>query len=143
MALRGLAPVVVMVAIVAIISIPAAIPMMIVAQPPAIAFPITFVIAPAIVARHYPHGIGVRRPRPVPVVPLPMMAHRIPITFQPNKTRSGGNRPDMYDARRRRRADLDTNGYLGEEHSSKQEREREKLLFHQGNSMQSACHFAS
>ena len=104
----ALAPVSV-VLIAAIVSIPAAIPMMVVAQPPAITFPITFVIAPPIVARHYPHGIGVRRSRPVAIVPLPMMALWIPIAFYPNKTRSGGNWPNRYEARRGRRADFDTN----------------------------------
>jgi hypothetical protein len=115
-----------------IVSILAAIPMMIVGEPPAITLPITVVESPPIMMGYYPHCTGVWRPRPVAIVPLPMMAHWIPIAFHPNKTRSRNNRPDTYDAGRRRRTDFDTNGYLGEEDSSKQEREREKLIFHHG-----------
>jgi hypothetical protein len=106
--------------------------MMIVGQPPVITFPVTLVEASAIMVGHYPHRTRVWRPRPVAIVPLPAMANWIPIAFHPNKTRSGNNRPDRYDARRRRRTDFDTNGYLGEEDSSKQEREREKLICHHG-----------
>jgi hypothetical protein len=116
---------------VAIVPIPVAIPVMIVGQPPSRAFPVTFVVAATIVVRYHPDGARIWWATPVSVVPPPMMAHWIPIAFNPNKTRSGDNRPGD-DARWRGRADFDTNGYLGEEDSSKQEREGEQLLFHQG-----------
>lgn len=87
-----LSAVVIVVAV--IVSISVSIPMVIVDQPPAIAFPITLVEAPAIVMGHHPHGTGIWWSGPISVVPLPMMTHRIPIALHPDKARSRSHRSD-------------------------------------------------
>ena len=71
------------VAVVTIVSVPVVIPMMIVSQAPALAFPVTFIEAAAIVMGYHPYCARVRWAGPVPVVRLPMMADRIPIAFHP------------------------------------------------------------
>jgi hypothetical protein len=116
--------------VVVIVTIPVAIPTMIVGKPPSLAFPITFVEPSAIVVGDHPNCARIWWAGPVTVMPLPMMADRIPIAFHPNEARSGSDWPDSYDTRRRRGADFDANGYLSEEDSSDQEQEREQLLCH-------------
>jgi hypothetical protein len=120
------------VVVVTIVSVPVVIPMMIVSQAPALAFPVTVVEAAAVMVGYHPQSARVRWAGPVSVVPLPMVADRIPIAFHPNEAGSGCERPDRHDTRGRRGTDFDANRYLSEENSAEQEQEHQELLFHRG-----------
>ena len=105
----------VVVAVVTIVTVPVAIPMVIVRHPPAPAFPVTFVEALTIVVGYHPRGTRIRWAGPVTVVPLVMMANRVPIPLHPDKARSRSHRSDRDDSRRRGRPNGDSHGYLSEE----------------------------
>jgi hypothetical protein len=121
------------VAVVTIVTVPVAIPMVIVRHPPAPAFPVTFVEALIIVVGHHPRCTRIRWPGPITVMPLVMMADWIPIPFHPDKAWSGSEWPDGYDTRGRGRTNGDTHGYLSEEDTSHQQQEREQVLSHRGS----------
>ena len=108
-------------AVVTIVTVPVAIPMVIVRHPPAPAFPVTFVEALTIVVGHHPRGTRIRWAGPVTVMPLVMMADWIPIAFQPDKAWAGSEGPDRYDTRGRGRPNGDSHGYLSEQDSSHQQ----------------------
>jgi len=130
--IRGLL-VSVVVAVVTIVTVPVAIPMVIVRHSPAPAFPVTFVEALTIVMGHHPRCTRIRLAGPVTVMPLVMMADWIPIPFHPDKAWSGSEWPDRYDTKGRGRPNGDSHGYLSEEDSSHQQQEREQLLSHRGS----------
>jgi hypothetical protein len=106
------------------------VPTMIVLDAAAGAFPITGKVARSIVMRRYPVGSGIRRPAPIPGMPSPLVPHRIPIAIDPKKVGAGSHRPHSNYARRRRRPDLDSDGYLSEGQANAQQQQGKKFLPH-------------
>src|SRR5215470_3414828 len=93
------------------IPLPLAIPAVIVIVPAACARPVAADVHATSVVRRHPIRAGVRRSRPVPVMPGIMPSLRIPIAFDPHELRTGARR-DPVDARGRRCLDIDRRGLL-------------------------------
>src|SRR5262245_40189306 len=108
------------------ISLPLAIPSVIVIVPAARARPVAADVHAASVVGLNPVRAGVRRSRPVPVVPGIMPSLRIPVAFDPHELRTGARR-DAVDARGRRRLDVNRRGLLDFD-----DRWRRGLLDHNG-----------
>src|SRR5262245_33601010 len=90
------------------------IPVVVVIAPTSVTVPISGEVAAPFVTRGYPTGIGVCGAGPVTGVPLVVFFHRIPVALHPDKLGSGSRRQNPDNARGRRRANLDSDGYLGE-----------------------------
>ena len=89
------------------------IPVVIVVPPTSVTVPIPGEVSASVVARGDPAGSRVRRAGPITGVPLVMVPHRIPIARDPSKFRAGA-RQNPHNTWRRRCANLDSNGNLGE-----------------------------
>src|SRR5262245_16259937 len=86
---------------------------MVMVETSAWAIPITAVVAAAFVARSNPARSGVGRTAPVAFVPAVVARNGIPIATDPSVIGSGLRGHDNDGAGRRRRTDLDADGYLG------------------------------
>jgi hypothetical protein len=118
--------VVVVVVVVAIVPAPAiAVPVVIVLEAPAVAFPVPLEESTAIMMRHDPARSRIWRPGPISVVPLVVMADRIPVALDPDVL-GGGTRGQNADYTGWwRRADLYSNRYLSAQRSRGQEKQTE------------------
>jgi hypothetical protein len=90
------------IAVVAEIAVPIAVPTMIVLEAAVVGVPIPRKELSSLITRPDPGGAGIRWASPISVVPLVVVSDRVPITVHPEVIRSGGTRPAMNDARRRR-----------------------------------------
>jgi len=120
--------VVVMTVAVAAAAIP--VPAMVVLESTPVAFPITRVVLAAVIPRTNPARAGIRRPRPIALVPPVTTAHWIPVAIHPHESRTRSNRPYSHYARGRRRADADAEGNLTEYGAPGQKGECKEFLFH-------------
>jgi hypothetical protein len=98
------------------IKIPVSIPVPVVVMlPPAtITLPITGEVSFSIIMRTYPVSTGVRRTRPIALVPFVMTPHRIPIALDPDEVGARTHRHGNH-SRRRRSSDPDSNRHLSGE----------------------------
>ena len=94
------------------------IPTVIMGEAAAGPFPVAFIISLPVMMRDNPHRSRIRCTRPVSLMPAVMMAHGIPITLDPNKTRTWRGGHDRQRSGRRGRTDGDADGYLGDEETS-------------------------
>src|SRR5262245_1202326 len=108
------------------ISLPLAIPAVIVIVPAARARPVAADVHAASVVGLDPVRARVRRSRPVPGMPRIMPSRRIPVAFDPHDLRPGPRR-DAVEARGRRRLDINGRGLLDFDN-----RGRRGLLDHSG-----------
>src|SRR5262245_53936143 len=92
-----------------IVPLPMLVPAVLVFDLTVFSFPIAFIVMPTLISRRHPARTRIRRPRPVPFVPLPVVAHGIPVPFDPDKVGTGSDRANAFDTRCRRRADLNAN----------------------------------
>jgi hypothetical protein len=86
------------------VSIPVTIPVVVVLNPPAIAFPIASVVLAALVSWAHPTCTGIRRTSPISAMPLVTVSYWIPVPIDPYEVRSWPHRGNPNN-RRRRRAD--------------------------------------
>src|ERR1700675_4389309 len=100
---------------------PVAVPTMVVVEASAVAFPIPFKKHLPIVARSDPARAGVGRPGPVTIMPSVAVPGRVPVTIHPEEVRSRSPWPDANYTGPRRRADSDSDRYLTERHSYRQQ----------------------
>src|SRR6516165_7162526 len=96
-----------------VIAISLPIPMVVVLEPPMLSIPVAGIKPLAIVPRSDPARVLVWRSGPVPVVPLVVVADRVPVPLDPHELRSGiwGWRVDH--ARLGRGTDSDPDRNLG------------------------------
>lgn len=87
-----------------------------------LAFPIAGKILAAIMTRGDPTRADVGRTGPISLVPLPVPADRIPISFHPDEFRPGTSRNNLDYPRRRRGADLDSDRNLAKRCTAGQKR---------------------
>ena len=71
------------------ISITVAIPAMIMFKAASTSFPIAFKKLPILMAGTHPTSSLIGRPGPITVMPFVVMSHRVPISVNPDKFRSG------------------------------------------------------
>jgi hypothetical protein len=96
----------------------AAVPTVVVGDLTAVgAVPVAFIEPLSIMTGFNPTRTAVRRTGPISVVPLIAMTNRIPIPAYPGVVGSGTSRLNPDHPRRRRRADSDSDGKLGERRS--------------------------
>ena len=103
-----------LVPVVAEIAIAVAVPVMIVLETAAVAFPKSREELPAFITRPDPVGAGIGRTGPVSVMPPIASSFRIPIPVYPKIIWSGGSRPGANHTRRRRWPNSHPNRYLRE-----------------------------
>ena len=94
--------------VVAEVAIAAAVPVMIVLDPAAVALPVAFKEAAPVIAGPDPVGAGIRWASPVSAMPFVVVSHRIPVAFDPKVIRPRGSWPGVNDARRRWRPNSHT-----------------------------------
>src|SRR5882724_5509188 len=90
----------------------ATVPAMVVARLASIAFPVTFIVLLSIVMRHHPLCSGICGTSPISVVPLIVVAYRIPVAGYPRILCARTSRLNPHDAHRRRGADSHSDGEL-------------------------------
>jgi hypothetical protein len=95
------------------VAIPAVVPTVVMIETAVVSVPVADVILAAFVSRPNPARSCIRRTRPIAIMPFIVVSDRIPIAVDPNEIGARGARNDTHDARRRRRADTDSNGNLG------------------------------
>jgi len=100
------------------IAIPVMVRTVIVLESSTIAIPVPIIEALAVVARRYPPCTSIGRSGPVSVVPTVTASHYIPVAVYPKEIRPRSYRPNPNHARRRWRADSDSNRNLAE-HASR------------------------
>jgi hypothetical protein len=94
------------------VMVTAAVPSMVVGDLAAIAIPIAFKEAFSIMMRLHPPCAAVRWAGPVSVVPLIMVAHRVPVARYPRIAVAGASGLNPHDTRSWRRADSHSDGKL-------------------------------
>ena len=108
-----------------VIPIVVGVPSMIMFEPAARSVPVTLQVHPSVVPCRHPVGTGVRWPGPISVMPHVTALNRIPISFNPDVFRLWRRwRGNIYDARGRRRANLDSDRNLGPDDRSADQHER-------------------
>jgi hypothetical protein len=112
----------VVVAIIVSVVVTTAVPAMVVAELAAIAIPVAFIEALAIVTRRHPVYARVSWTGPVSLVPLIVVAHRVPVARYPGIAGAGTSRLHSQYTDRWRRADSHSDGKLGESCSRGQQR---------------------
>lgn len=113
------------------IAVAVAIPAMVVLEATAIPFPITAKKTFSIMMGPDPARARVRRTCPVSVMPPIAVAGYIPVAIHPDKIGAGARREDAYDARRRWRADSDSDGNLrAANRCYGQKHQREEYILH-------------
>jgi len=102
--------------IIIVLEIPTAIPipLVVVIAPTSVAIPIPGEVEAPFVTRGNPTGVGVHGASPVTGVPLVVFFHWIPVALDPHKLRLGSRWQNPDNARGRRRANVDSDRYLGE-----------------------------
>src|SRR5215475_11183896 len=88
------------------------VPFMIMLDPATVPFPVPLIELSAFISGNHPASSAIRCACVVPVVPFPMISHRVPITCHPNELPSRAGRNDPNNAGRRRRPDSDSDGNL-------------------------------
>jgi hypothetical protein len=83
--------------------------------PSAISVPVTAVELATFIARSNPRGARVRRPGPIPVMPVVAAADWIPVAVHPIIIWPWCHRPDAHHARPRWRSDPHTHRHLAAE----------------------------
>jgi hypothetical protein len=81
-------------------------------DPAVFSFPVAFIVLAALIPWGEPRRAGVGCPSPVPLMPLPMVADGIPVSLDPDVIMGRLHGPNVFDTRRRRRADLNANRNL-------------------------------
>src|ERR1043166_4198078 len=89
-----------------------AVPVVVVIETAAVAFPVAIVVADTIVTWADPASAGGRRPRPITPVPAIVMSDGIPIPFDPDVFRPRSRRHNIV-ARRRGSPDFNADADLG------------------------------
>jgi hypothetical protein len=108
-----------------VIPIVVGVPSMIMFEPAARSVPVTLQVHLSVVPCRHPVGTGVRWPGPISVMPHVTALNRIPICLNPYELRVWGRWwSDIYDARWRRRANLDSDRNLGPGDRSADQHER-------------------
>src|SRR6266545_908956 len=108
-----------------VIPIVVGVPSMIMFEPAARSVPVTLEEHPSVIPCCHPVGTGVRWPGPISVMPHVTAFNRIPISLNPHVLRVWGRWwSDIYDARWRRRANLDSDRNLGPDDRSADQHER-------------------
>lgn len=97
------------------IAIPVVIPTVIVLKPAAIPIPVPAVELAAFIARPHPRDARIRRPGPIPAMPVVAPSHGIPVAVHPIIVRTRCYRPDAHDSRPWRRTDPDSHSHLSAE----------------------------
>lgn len=117
-------------AIVVTVVVAAAVPSMVVRDLAVRAIPVACVVELSIMTRSHPVGAGVRRARPVSVVPPIVVAHRIPVAPYPNMigARASWLNPDY--TYRWWRADSNSDGDFSEYCSRCQQHQYNQFTFH-------------
>jgi hypothetical protein len=95
-----------------IIAVSITVPVVVMLDPPAVPFPVTLKVFPALITRSQPKSARIWGPSPITVMPFPMVSYRIPITLDPHIFGSGCGWNNENFARRWRRADPDVDGDL-------------------------------
>jgi hypothetical protein len=118
--------VVIVVAIAITIAVTIVIPIVAVFKPAVITFPVAVIKPSTIVARTDPTRACIRRTCPIACVPAIMPAHWVPVTIDPDESRSWTRGMYVNDARRWWRTDPDTNTHLSVSGVRACEQHREK-----------------
>src|ERR1051325_10743784 len=121
---------VIVVSIVIAIVVLVAIPAVVMANLAVFSIPVAFIIPLSIMTGFHPMRARVCRTSPVSVVPLIMVAHRVPITGDPGIAGAGTARLNPDHPRRRRRADSHSDGKLRKDRSHRYQRQRNQFCFH-------------
>ena len=95
-----------------VISVVIVIPVMVVFETTMRAVPVAAVEAAAFMARADPIRAAVRRTSPIAAMPDVVAVEGVPVACNPSKLRARADRYDVM-SRRRRRADLNSDSYLG------------------------------
>ena len=106
------------------------VPLVIVFDAAVLAIPVSGEELTAVMAGSYPTRPGIRRTRPVSVVPLIVSAHRIPVAIYPEEIRPRCVGSHSHDARGWRRSDSDAQRDLRVERSPGQKQQCEQFVFH-------------
>ena len=99
------------------------IPAMIVAHMTAVAVPVAFKVALAVMMRLYPTRTGVRGTRPVALMPRVAVVDRIPVTGYPSIVGARTAGLNSQDADRRRRTNPDSDRDLSESRARCQQKQ--------------------
>src|SRR5205807_8053242 len=120
----------IVVSIIIPVVIRAAIPAVVVRNLAVAPIPVTFKIPLPVMVGFYPMRARVCRSGPVSLVPLIVVAHRVPIAGYPGMIGAGASwlNPDY--PLRRRRADSHSGGKLSESSSHRQQRQDDQFSFH-------------
>jgi hypothetical protein len=123
-----LSPIVVSIVIPIVVAV--AVPAVVVAKLAVFSIPISFIILLSVITGFHPARARVCRAGPVTVVPLIVIAHRVPITGDPGIAGTGTARLNPDHSHRRRRADSHSDGKLRERRSHREQRQRNQFCFH-------------
>jgi hypothetical protein len=118
------------VAIVIPIVIRMLVPLVVVVDVAPVAIPVAGIIALTIMVRRYPVRACIHGASPISVVPLIVVADRIPVAGYEGIALAGTSRLHPYYAIRRRGADPNSDGNLSEHRSSSQQHQYKHFSFH-------------
>src|ERR1035441_5719461 len=124
----------VVVAIEVAVAVRGLVPAMVVGDLAVIAIPVAFKVARSVMTRFHPMCAGVRRTRPVSLVPGVTVAHRVPVAAYPGIADAGTLRLNPDDPRPRGRADSHSDRKLCEDSSGCQQHQHQQFSFHDFNS---------
>jgi hypothetical protein len=102
----------IMVAPAVAISLPLAVPAVIMIEAAMLSFPVAVIVSATLPARSDPHCTAVRRKCPITAVPNVAAVYHVPVAVHPDIAWARDYRPDAQHARRRWSADSDPDGYL-------------------------------